>query len=155
MDALGHADAGLLLEEAGEISTVIAVFCSDLRGGERRVAVGADVFLHRDDHGGQRERSALPAIQKGGGQVEKAAGRQSAAAPFPQPPYPCGTIASDPRKAGENPCFPCRIPGKDVAVERAPLVQEPDRAYEIAAGVKGYGIFSKGIQAVHKRFSPI
>lgn len=44
---------------------------------------------------------------------------------------------------------------EDVAVERAPLVQEPDRAYEIAAGVKGYGIFSKGIQAVHKRFSPI
>ena len=74
MDALGHADAGLLLEEAGEISTVIAVFCSDLRGGERRVAVGADVFLHRDDHGSQRERSALPAIQKGGGQVEKQQG---------------------------------------------------------------------------------
>lgn len=44
---------------------------------------------------------------------------------------------------------------EDVAVERAPLVQEPARAYEIAAGVKGYGIWSKGIQAVHERFPPI
>ena len=102
MDALGHADAGLLLEEAGEISTVIAVFCSDLRGCERRVAVGADVFLHRDDHGGQRERSALPAIQKSGGQVEKQQGgslrqrlfrnRRTLAVPLHQIPEKQGKI---------------------------------------------------------------
>lgn len=44
---------------------------------------------------------------------------------------------------------------EDMAVERAPLVQEPAGTYQIAAGVKGYGILGKGIQAVHERFPPI
>lgn len=44
---------------------------------------------------------------------------------------------------------------EDVAVERAPLVQEAAGTYQIAAGVKGYGILGKGIQAVHERFPPI
>lgn len=44
---------------------------------------------------------------------------------------------------------------EDMAVERAPLVQEPAGAYKITAGVKGYGILGKGIQAVHERFPPI
>ena len=40
-------------------------------------------------------------------------------------------------------------------MERAPLVQEAAGTYQIAAGVKGYGILGKGIQAVHERFPPI
>ena len=44
---------------------------------------------------------------------------------------------------------------EDVAVERAPLVQKAAGAYEIAAGVKGYGIWGKGIQAVHERVPSI
>lgn len=44
---------------------------------------------------------------------------------------------------------------EDVAVERAPLVQEAAGTYQIAAGVKGYGILGKGIQAVHERVPPI